>query len=60
MTNIHFSGPHSQDAVEWCLDNLKEKDWEMQLIHFAPARFLFKFKTREAATMFSLRWAEYA
>lgn len=46
-------------AAEWCGENLAYEDWNMWLQN-AWGDYLFEFKNDRDATLFSLRWAEYA
>jgi hypothetical protein len=60
MIKIKFRHDSCYDAAEWCSSNLKDADWDMWLSDNAFNNYVFEFKSQEAATLFSLRWAEYA
>jgi hypothetical protein len=46
-------------AAEWCEQNLVFEDWNMWLQN-AWGDYLFEFKNEKDATLFALRWAQYA
>ena len=47
-------------AAEWCEQNLVFEDWEMWLSESSWSKYTFEFKNKQDATLFALRWAEYA
>jgi hypothetical protein len=60
MIKIRFKHNQCYDATEWCASNLKDSEWDMWLEDNAFNNYVFEFKSQEAATLFSLRWAEFA
>ena len=57
---IPFKWTHADEASKWCLANLKDDDWTMDLEQMGPVKYVFTFKSKTAATLFALRWAQYA
>lgn len=60
MIRIPFDWTNAHDATEWCMANLEDDDWAMELVQMGPVKYVFKFHKEQAATMFSLRWLEHS
>lgn len=60
MIKVRINGANAgYIAAEWCGDNLAREDWDMWMEN-AWGTYLFEFKNEKDATLFSLKWAEYA
>jgi hypothetical protein len=54
-------GPAGIDASEWCQANLNDEDWVLWMdLPNSWTTYHFEFSTEQAATLFALRWSEYA
>lgn len=49
----------ASDAAAWCLDNLIDGHWRMEVVHFFTpgVKYRFSFLDQGAATYVSLRFA---
>jgi hypothetical protein len=47
-------------AGEWCEVNFKTEDWDLWMEPGFWGQYTFEFANKQDATLFALRWAEYA
>lgn len=48
------------DAVTWCSENINDENWTMWLSESSWTLYTFEFTQPEDATLFALKWANYA
>jgi len=47
-------------AGEWCESKFKKNDWDLWMEPGFWGQYTFEFANKQDATLFALRWAEYA
>lgn len=60
MTDVIIrSASCATDAANWCLDNLNQGQWQIEVIHFCTpgVNYKFRFTDRDMAMFFSLKFA---
>lgn len=45
-------------AIEWAMANLKDKDWDLDIVFTASPSYRFTFSKMESASHFALRWKD--
>jgi hypothetical protein len=48
------------DAVTWCSENINDSDWTMWMSESSWTEYIFEINRDEDATLFALKWANYA